>query len=185
MSPPFSLHMYLAVFIFLGTRFFWSTSESLAAPCTTVFASSLNEKYRSDEWHNSLYLDQQTCSCIIWPCSDYLWRTYNVYCIMYIMYRWYVCVHNCTVHIYIIIKIWYFKVYSINCLKSNRLHKPASKQALKWQCHENFFHFCHKSNPPGLLINWLKWFCWRTPSSVSQFGIFEKKKYYKNPTYGP
>ena len=31
---------------------------------------------------------------------------------------------------------------------------------LKWQCHEIYWHFFHEKNPPGPLINNVKWFRW-------------------------
>ena len=44
---------------------------------------------------------------------------------------------------------------------------------LKWQCHENFLHLFHESNPPGSIIIRLKRFCRKIRFRVDT-GIFYK-----------
>ena len=47
--------------------------------------------------------------------------------------------------------------------------------SLKWQCDEIFRHFLfYETNPPGPLINKLKWFCWKN-SFREDIGILSSK----------
>ena len=102
---------------------------------------------------------------------------YSIYCPRYLQYN--------TVQVYngqyslkkntisigkLLLNIYYFPPNGQHSLKwTNSLFPKMNNTpySLKWHCHEISWHFLfhelifHELNPPGPLINRLKWFCWK------------------------